>query len=62
MDTQTLDEFLKQKTESKETFSLSALKKAYPKEKGEIDKLKFIGLIDINNVEFPDVVRAYIYR
>jgi hypothetical protein len=62
VDTQTLNEFLKEKTKSKETFSFIGLKKSYPKEKKQIEKLKFIGLINIDNVEFPDQVQAFIYN
>lgn len=56
-----LKSYLKEKTADKSTFSLSALKKEFPKEKVHIEKLRFIGLIDIVNSEFPDSVRAYIY-
>jgi len=62
MSTQTLNEFLKEKTKSKETFSLRSLKKEYPKEKDDIDNLKFLGLIDVDSIEFPDTVRAFIFN
>ena len=62
VDKKSLDEFLKEKTKSKNTFSLVALKRAYPKEKDKINNYKFMGLIDIVNIEFPDSVQAFVYR
>lgn len=57
-----LHAFLIEKAKSKESFSLAELKRTYKKDKNEIKKLKFIGLIDTVNVEYPDTVQSFIYN
>ena len=56
-----LENYLKEKTQEKSVFSLAELKKTFPKDKEQINKFVFIGLIEAVSSEFPDSVRAHIY-
>lgn len=57
-----LHDYLIKKTKEKSTFSFRGLKKMYPESAKEIDKYRFIGLIEPVDVNFPDTVRAHIYE
>lgn len=56
-----LNQYLIKQTKEMNTFSLAELKKSFPAEKAQINKLRFIGLIEPVSVEFPDLVRAHIH-
>jgi len=56
-----LSHYLIKQTREMSSFSLSALKKKFPKEKQQIDKFYFLGLIEPVSMEFPDIVRAHIH-
>lgn len=56
-----LENYLKVKTAEKAVFSLAELKRKFPKEKERIETLKFIGIIEPVNIEFPDSVKASMY-
>ena len=55
-------DYLAEKTKEKATFSLAGLKRQFPKDKEQIKNLKFYGLIEPVNIEYPDTVRANIYN
>ena len=57
-----LKQYLIEKTKNKSSFSLKDLKKLFPKDKEQINKYVFIGLIAPVSIEFPDTVRAHIYN
>lgn len=57
----TLNQYLIIKTEEKSNVSIAELKRKFPKDKKQIDKLKFLGLLEPISYEFPDMVRAHIY-
>ena len=57
----TLNQYLIVKTVEKSNFSVAELKRRFPKDKKQIDKLKFIGLLEPVSYEFPDTVRAHIH-
>lgn len=56
-----LEQYLKEKTATKSTFSLAELKRKFPKEKDQIKTYLFVGLIEPVSHEFPDSVRATVY-
>ena len=56
-----LNQYLIRKTKEKTTFSLRELKKKFPEDKEQIGTFHFVGLIEPVSIEFPDLVRAYVY-
>lgn len=56
-----MEEFLLEHTKNKKSFSLRQLKKDYPKERKQIEKYCFVGIIEPVNMEQPDTVRAHYY-
>lgn len=62
MEELTFNEFLMKQTKNNTPFSLSDLKRRYPKHKDRISEYLFLGLIAPVDIEFKDSVRAHIHR